>query len=71
MSTLPTNEPVRKQPLDVYNVALIMSAVFMLIAVIAMFIELFRWAPDYHRTQSAEPTAMQLDTFTSDSPRIV
>ena len=48
----------RKQPPSIYTVMLIISAIFMLIACIAMFVELNRWAPDYHRTQSANPQAM-------------
>ena len=71
MSTRLSNEPVRQQPPNIYTVMLILSAVFMLIAVIAMFIELRRWAPDYHRTQSAEPTAMQFELSAVDAPRIV
>tara|TARA_R110002049_G_scaffold27321_2_gene94255 strand:- start:471227 stop:471358 length:132 start_codon:yes stop_codon:yes gene_type:complete len=31
---------------------------FMLIAVIAMFVELNRWSPDYYRTNSANPQVM-------------
>jgi hypothetical protein len=37
---------------------LLLSMLFMLIAVIAMWIELRRWAPDYYRTSTANPTAM-------------
>lgn len=36
---------------------LVMSMLFLLIAVIAMFIEYRRWAPDYWRTMTARPTA--------------
>ena len=36
---------------------LVLSMVFLLIAVIAMFIEYRRWAPDYWRTQTARPSA--------------
>ena len=57
MSTLPSSEN-RKQPPSVYTVMLLLSMIFMLIAVIAMWTELNRWAPDYWRTQSAEPSAM-------------
>jgi hypothetical protein len=35
---------------------LILSMVFLLIAVIAMFVELRRWAPDYYRTRGATVT---------------
>ena len=37
---------------------LLLSMIFMLIAVIAMWIELSRWAPDYYRTNNANPTVM-------------
>jgi hypothetical protein len=37
---------------------LLLSMVFMLIAVIAMWIELNRWAPDYWATSTAKPNAM-------------
>ncbi len=57
MSTLPSTEK-RKQPPSVYTVMLLLSMIFMLIAVIAMWIELKRWAPDYYRTNSANPSAM-------------
>ena len=43
----------RKQPPSVYTVMLLLSMLFLLIAVIAMFIELRRWQPDYYRTNSA------------------
>ncbi|MCG8653915.1 MAG: hypothetical protein MI861_29015 [Pirellulales bacterium] len=57
MSTLPSTEN-RKQPPSVYTVMLFLSMLFLLIAVIAMFIELNRWKPDYFRTQSAQPNVM-------------
>ncbi|WP_146519341.1 hypothetical protein [Stieleria varia] len=57
MSTLPSTEN-RKQPPSVYTVMLLLSMLFMLIAVIAMIIEMRRWAPDYFRTNSARPTTM-------------
>jgi len=37
---------------------LLISMLFMLIAVIAMLIELRRWGPEYYRTNTAQPTAM-------------
>jgi hypothetical protein len=37
---------------------LFLSMLFLLIAVIAMFIELRRWAPDYYRTNTARPSVM-------------
>lgn len=57
MSTLPSTEN-RKQPPSVYTVMLLLSMVFMLIAVVAMWIELQRWAPDYYRTNTANPSVM-------------
>ena len=58
MSTLPSSEPNRKQPPSVYAVMLLLSMLFMLIAVIAMYVELNRWAPDYYRTNNANPQVM-------------
>ena len=57
MSTLPSTEN-RKQPPSVYTVMLMLAMLFMLIAVIAMWMEMQRWAPEYHRTNTAEPSAM-------------
>ena len=37
---------------------LLLSMLFMLIAVIAMINELKRWAPDYYRTNTANPQVM-------------
>jgi hypothetical protein len=37
---------------------LLLSMLFMLIAVIAMMVELSRWAPDYFNTRSARPSVM-------------
>ncbi|MCO8120483.1 hypothetical protein NHH03_01945 [Stieleria sp. TO1_6] len=61
MSTLPSNEG-GKQPPSVYTVMLILSMVFLLIAVISMWIELNRWAPDYFRTRQAQPQVQLLVT---------
>jgi len=60
VSTLPSNEPARskKQPPSVYTVMLLLSMLFMLVAVIAMFVELRRWEPDYYRTNNARPNVM-------------
>lgn len=57
MSIQPTSEPVRKQPPNVYTVVLIVSVVFLLIAVVAMVIEYRRYAPDYWQTNTARPNA--------------
>lgn len=48
----------RKQPPSIYTVMLFLSMLFLLIAVIAMIVELRRWGPDYHRTQNAQPVVM-------------
>ncbi|KAA5543668.1 hypothetical protein FYK55_10715 [Roseiconus nitratireducens] len=61
MSTLPSSEN-RKQPPSIYTVMLILSMVFLLIAVIAMWIELRRWAPDYFRTRSAQPVVQLIES---------
>jgi len=42
---------------------LILSTLFMLIAVILMTIELSRWYPDLSDTSSARPSVMVVDTF--------
>lgn len=57
MSTQLSSEN-KKQPPSVYTVMLLLSMLFMLIAVIAMYIERSRWAPEYHRTNSAKPQVM-------------
>ncbi len=48
----------RKQPPSIYTVMLLLSMLFMLIAVIAMWVELNRWEPDYYRTNTARPNVM-------------
>jgi hypothetical protein len=58
VSTLPSSDSGRKQPPSVYAVMLLLSMLFMLIAVIAMIVELKRWAPDYYRTNTANPQVM-------------
>jgi len=50
-----TKGVTRKQPANVYTVMLILSVVFLLIAVIAMIIEYGRYAPDYWKTSTARP----------------
>jgi hypothetical protein len=37
---------------------LLLSMIFMLIAVIAMWIELQRWRPEMYRTGTAQPSVM-------------
>ncbi|TWT55096.1 hypothetical protein Pla22_27500 [Rubripirellula amarantea] len=48
----------RKQPPSIYTVMLFLAMIFLLIAVVAMFIELGRWYPELYNTQSAMPTGM-------------
>ena len=61
MSTLPPTDGA-KQPPSVYTVMLVLSMVFLLIAVIAMFIELNRWGPDYWGTTQAKPIVQSVVT---------
>lgn len=61
MSTLPSTDN-RKQPPSVYTVMLLMSMLFLLIAVVAMIIELQRWSPEYFRTNEATPQVMVTPT---------
>ena len=58
MSPLPSPETKTKQPASVYTVMLFLSMLFMLIAVIAMWIECRRYMPEYWNTQTAQPNAM-------------
>ena len=60
MSTLPPSDNA-KQPPSIYTVMLVLSMVFLLIAVIAMFVELGRWGPDYWRANQARPTVQVID----------
>lgn len=64
MSTQPSSN--QKQPPSVYTVMLMLSMLFLLIAVIAMFMELNRWAPDYYRT----PNVMVIPTDMPATQRI-
>ncbi len=57
MSIQPSTEN-RKQPPSIYTVMLLLSMLFMLIAVITMFVELRRWGPDYFNTNTARPNVM-------------
>lgn len=41
---------------------LLLSMLFLLVAVIAMFIENGRWAPQYFNTQEARPQVLVLPT---------
>jgi len=40
---------------------LLLSMLFMLIATIAMWMELQKWAPDYESTNSARPNVMVVE----------
>jgi len=60
VSTLPPSDTA-KQPPSIYTVMLVLSVVFLLIAVIAMFIELQRWGDDYWRTNQARPSVQVID----------
>ena len=62
MSTQVTSGIPRKQPANVYTVMLVMSVVFLLIAVIAMIIEYRRYAPDYWKTGNARPAGASVQT---------
>ena len=55
MSTQLSNPASRKQPMSIYVVMLILSALFLFIAVVAMWIEARRYAPDYWQTSTARP----------------
>lgn len=57
MSTQPSNENT-KQPPSIYTVMLFLSMLFLLVAVISMFVELKRWAPQYFNTNDANPNVM-------------
>ncbi len=58
MSTQLSSEKSRKQPPSVYTVMLLLSMLFMIIAVIAMYVELSRYEPQYFRTNEAQPNVM-------------
>lgn len=53
-----TPRPSGKQPPSVYTVMLLLSMLFMLIAVVAMYVELSKWGPDYFKTNTARPNVM-------------
>ncbi|TWU19752.1 hypothetical protein [Allorhodopirellula heiligendammensis] len=68
MSTLPSNNPPgrpTKRPPSVYTVMLLLAMLFMLIAVIAMYVELGRWSPDYYKTNTATPVTSMVLPVTS------
>lgn len=62
MSTQLSSEKSRKQPPSVYTVMLLLSMLFMAVAVIAMYIELSRYEPQYYRTNEGQPNVMVVPT---------
>lgn len=62
MSIQVTKGVPRKQVANVYTVMLILSVVFLLIAVIAMIIEYRRYAPDYWKTGNARPVGASVQS---------
>jgi hypothetical protein len=50
----------------VYTVMLLLSMLFLLVAVIAMWIERNRWAPDFENTRSAQPSSAMLEPLDSN-----
>ncbi len=62
MSTQLSSEKSRKQPPSVYTVMLLLSMLFMMVAVIAMYVELRRYEPQYFRTNEAKPNVMVVPT---------
>ncbi|MCM2369228.1 hypothetical protein [Aporhodopirellula aestuarii] len=58
MSTQPSSNfggKPAKRPANIFTVMLLLAMLFMIIAVVAMYIELNRWAPDYYKTNTARP----------------
>jgi hypothetical protein len=68
VSTLPSTDKKTKQPASVYTVMLFLSMLFMLLAVIAMFIEFRRYGPQLYNTQEAQPSVMVMP---ADNVRII
>lgn len=60
MSTLPSTENRKRSP-SVYLVMLILATIFLLIAVVAMIMEMNRWADDYWRTKQHMPTVQVVE----------
>lgn len=59
------NNGTGKQPMSIYTVMLILSMIFMLGAVLAMFLELSRWYPDLWNTGVARPQSAITQTVRS------
>lgn len=49
--------PAKPKP-NLFTVSVLLAMLFMLIAVIAMFIELGRYEPEYYKTNAARPVVM-------------
>lgn len=60
MSKQLSNNPGAKRPANIFTVMLLLAMLFMLIAVVAMYIELNRWAPDYYKTNTARPSTTSM-----------
>ena len=60
MNMVPPNQ---KQQPSVYTVMLALSVVFLLIAVIAMWVERGRYAPDFSNTSAARVSGMIVSGF--------
>ena len=62
MSTRPSSDSdvaiASKQPTNITTVMLLLSALFLVIAVIAMYLEIQRWTPDLYKTNTAKPNVM-------------
>ncbi len=61
MSPQLSNNPMGrsgKRPANIYSVMLLLAMLLMIIAVVAMYIELNRWYPDYYKTNTANPVVM-------------
>ncbi len=57
-------QPVsRKQGMSIYTVMLLLSVIFMLIAVIAMYIESGKYGPEYWNTSTARPVGGMMLPF--------
>lgn len=54
----PVSNSLRKHHANVYTVMLALSVAFLLIAVIAMIVEIRRYAPEYSNTSAARPTGV-------------
>ncbi len=54
----PASNSHRKHHANVYTVMMVLSVLFLLIAVIAMFVERSRYSPDFGNTSSARPSGV-------------